>query len=112
MTRPHLMRSCVVCRERAEKAGLMRFVFADRLIWDREQRLPGRGAYVHPAAKCVAGMLEKRRWERAFRADAAALGRETLAEAQREVRRVCGWKEPERAANGRGSLTGPGKVRL
>ncbi|HEY9437161.1 MAG TPA: YlxR family protein [Streptomyces sp.] len=79
-------RTCVGCRERAAKNGLLRIV-ADggALLPDPRGTLPGRGAYVHPASVCLDLAVRRRAFPRAFRAkgpfDAAALlrfvGRET-----------------------------------
>ena len=79
-------RTCVGCRERAAKNGLLRIV-ADGgvLLPDPRGTLPGRGAYVHPASVCLDLAVRRRAFPRAFRAkgpfDAAALlrfvGRET-----------------------------------
>ncbi|MBP6633179.1 MAG: DUF448 domain-containing protein [Kofleriaceae bacterium] len=42
------MRTCVLCRGKATRAALARVVAdGDRLVFDRAQRRPGRGAYVH-----------------------------------------------------------------
>ena len=42
-------RTCIRCRVRSDKAKLARLVWSDgRVVWDSEQRLPGRGAYLHP----------------------------------------------------------------
>jgi predicted RNA-binding protein YlxR (DUF448 family) len=48
------VRSCLACRKRAPKGELVRVVLkAGRLEWDRRQREPGRGAYLHPRAECL-----------------------------------------------------------
>jgi uncharacterized protein len=48
------MRTCTGCRAIAPQRELVR-IAADgaHLVVDRERRLPGRGAYVHPRAACV-----------------------------------------------------------
>ena len=40
---------------------------------DEHQRLPGRGAYVHPTIECLSRMGQVQRWERAFRMKGASL---------------------------------------
>ena len=48
------VRTCVGCRLRADRAGLLRVVVADGvLVVDPRRRLPGRGASVHPDPACV-----------------------------------------------------------
>jgi predicted RNA-binding protein YlxR (DUF448 family) len=48
------IRTCVGCRKTDAKGALLRFVAADAgVCLDTEQRLPGRGAYVHPVQACV-----------------------------------------------------------
>jgi len=62
------VRRCVICGRSEPKAGLLRFIETDRGIeWDREHRLPGRGAYVHPAVPCWSRMGEVGRWRHSFR---------------------------------------------
>ena len=65
---PHLVRKCVVCGRRENKAGLFRFVFREGGIeWDPSQRLHGRGAYCHPDVECVMGLKKPQLFERALR---------------------------------------------
>ena len=40
---------------------------------DDGQRLPGRGAYVHPAIECLTKMGQAHRWERALRLKGVSL---------------------------------------
>jgi len=41
---------CAGCRERADKPTLIRLVWdgAESVLVDQQQRLPGRGVYLHP----------------------------------------------------------------
>lgn len=51
-------RTCVACREEAERDELVRLV-ADpdgNLVVDLRARLPGRGAWVHPTRACVSAI--------------------------------------------------------
>lgn len=43
------------------------------LAVDYEQRLPGRGGYVHLAIECLSKMGQPGRWERALRLKGASL---------------------------------------
>lgn len=49
-----VIRSCIVCRERAEKSELLRFV-GERsgAVADLLQVKPGRGVYLHPKERCL-----------------------------------------------------------
>lgn len=64
-------RTCIGCRGKAPKSELARFVRgADgALVWDERRRLPGRGAYVHPAEKCWELASKRRAFGRALRSD-------------------------------------------
>lgn len=62
---------CVACRGRAEKADLVRVVFAaGEYVVDAAQRLPGRGGYLHPA--CLGSVRGRRALPRAVRAGAGS----------------------------------------
>ena len=55
------VRTCVGCRERADRASLLRVVAAGGvLVVDPARRMPGRGASVHPDLACV-DLADKRR---------------------------------------------------
>lgn len=74
----------MVCRGRAPKAELLRFAAgAGGMVWDRAQRLPGRGAYLHPRLECWRRMVKPSAWERALRAEPGAVSAEALEEARR-----------------------------
>jgi len=48
------VRTCVGCRERAERAGVLRVVaVAGALVPDPRRVLPGRGASVHLDRRCL-----------------------------------------------------------
>ena len=103
-----VVRSCIFCRERAEKNALLRFVKVEAgLSWDKEQRLPGRGAYMHAKVACWKKMPEVRVWERAFRTKFEERDRESIIELMEEVRRAF----PEIDAEVSGDKSS-GKVRL
>lgn len=73
------VRTCCICRAKVEKNRLARVVSLNgRLIWDRDQSAPGRGAYLHLKAECVSKFVNTARWERALRLKAGLLEREDL----------------------------------
>ena len=83
---PHLVRKCVVCGRRENKAELFRFVCKDaRIVWDRSHSLGGRGAYCHPAMECVTGLKKPQLFERALRLGKGVWGHESLEAVINEV---------------------------
>lgn len=61
-------RTCVGCRKRSVKAGLLRVVVIEgRCVPDLRGTLPGRGAYVHAIPGCVDLAVRRRAFLRAFR---------------------------------------------
>ena len=61
-------RTCVGCKERAEKSSLLRLVAAGDVIQpDPQARLPGRGAYLHPSLECLGLAQRRRAFPRALR---------------------------------------------
>ena len=75
-------RTCVGCRQRTERSGLLRLV-ADRsqgvpppgvvavVLPDPRSRLPGRGAWVHPDPGCLDAAEKRRAVPRALRVQGA-----------------------------------------
>lgn len=62
------VRTCVGCRARAERDVLLRVVVdGDQLIADDRAVLPGRGAWVHPTAKCLSQAVQRRAFVRALK---------------------------------------------
>ena len=63
------LRTCVGCRERGEKAGLVRLVvgYGDVVRVDRTGSAPGRGAYVHPDRACIEAAIVRGALSRALR---------------------------------------------
>jgi predicted RNA-binding protein YlxR (DUF448 family) len=55
MSRPAGLRTCVACRSEEDREDLVRVVCAPdgALVVDLKGSLPGRGAWLHPAAGCV-----------------------------------------------------------
>jgi uncharacterized protein len=73
------IRTCVGCGERAPQAALTRVARAtDGLRPDPGRRLPGRGAYLHPAASCWAAFVARRGPVRSLRATPTRAERERL----------------------------------
>lgn len=66
-------RTCVACRDEADRDDLVRLVVdpEGRLVVDYRARLPGRGAWVHPRRECVAeAVLHPGRLAKALHVDA------------------------------------------
>lgn len=74
------LRTCVGCRERAEKARLVRLVVAEGkgVRVDRTGSAPGRGAYVHPDHDCVEACIVGGGLSRALRVGLNERGAATL----------------------------------
>ncbi|WP_326943079.1 YlxR family protein [Amycolatopsis sp. NBC_01307] len=66
------VRTCVGCKRRALIGELLRVVaVAGRVVVDGRRRLPGRGAWLHPDADCLAKAERRRAFPRALRAPGA-----------------------------------------
>ncbi|MGL4831909.1 MAG: YlxR family protein [Propionibacteriaceae bacterium] len=62
-------RTCVACRGKGTPATLLRLVASGgHVVPDLEQRLPGRGAWLHPTTSCLDLALRRRSITRAFTA--------------------------------------------
>ena len=74
------LRTCVGCRERAEKARLVRLVVAEGegVRVDGTGSAPGRGAYVHPDRDCVEAAVAGGALSRALRVGLDEHGAATL----------------------------------
>src|SRR6202035_4594950 len=67
-----VMRTCVGCKERADKSSLLRLVAVGDVIQpDPQARLPGRGAYLHPSLACLELAQRRRVFPRALRVSGA-----------------------------------------
>src|SRR5215469_157224 len=63
-----VVRTCVGCRERADKSDLLRLVAAgNEVVPDPRALLAGRGAYVHPSRGCFELAQRRRAFPRALR---------------------------------------------
>ncbi|WP_366516434.1 YlxR family protein [uncultured Agrococcus sp.] len=83
------MRTCLGCRERDEPRRLVRIVAEQGVaIPEGRERLPGRGAWVHPTPECVAKCEPKLR--RALRVRALDTARiaeiQTLDSSESEIK--------------------------
>ncbi|MDH2425202.1 YlxR family protein [Sphaerisporangium sp. TRM90804] len=62
------LRTCVGCRVRTVKSELLRLVVVEgEIVPDLRGRLRGRGAYVHPALRCLELAERRRAFPRSFR---------------------------------------------
>lgn len=87
----HLQRRCISCGKREHKRDLLRIVWCDGgLVWDRNHRIRGRGAYCHPSRVCVSKLEHVRLLERAFRTKGALRSREQVSELAAELLRNIG----------------------
>ena len=63
------VRTCVGCRRRDVADGLLRVVAVDGVLTpDLRRRLPGRGAWLHPAPECLDRAERRSAFPRALRA--------------------------------------------
>ena len=69
-----VLRTCIGCRERADKATLVRVV-AERestitvVTPDLSRSLPGRGAHLHPTTRCLELATRRKAFGRALRVE-------------------------------------------
>lgn len=69
-----VVRTCIGCRERADKTTLVRLVAVKEgttsvVVPDRRGSLPGRGAHLHPTSRCLELAVKRKAFGRAFRLD-------------------------------------------
>ena len=61
-------RTCVGCRQRSERANLIRVVEqSNSLIFDYNKSLPGRGAWLHQAQQCLELAISRKAFNRALK---------------------------------------------
>jgi uncharacterized protein len=66
------VRTCLGCRQRADKSSLLRLVVRDgEVVADHSAILHGRGAWVHPTRSCVEQSITRKAFGRAFRVTGA-----------------------------------------
>ncbi|MDL9936301.1 YlxR family protein [Gordonia sp. ABSL1-1] len=78
-------RTCIGCRRRAEASDLVRLVAQQRadgpeIVVDRARNLPGRGAWLHPAAECVTAAVRRRAFASALRVPGLSVNPNDLTE--------------------------------
>jgi hypothetical protein len=62
------LRTCVGCRKRSAKKGLVRLVLiGSQLKVDKEAKQDGRGAYVHQTQECFEAAMNYSAFDRSFR---------------------------------------------
>ncbi len=62
-------RTCIGCRSAGPQDELVRFAAVEgRVVPDLDRRLPGRGAWLHPRRACLEHAMDRRAFDRAFRA--------------------------------------------
>jgi hypothetical protein len=62
-------RKCIGCGFKQEKFRLLRVVATkdDAVVWDKKQRLEGRGGYLCPRQECFELAVKRRGFQKAFR---------------------------------------------
>ncbi|WP_101571189.1 MULTISPECIES: YlxR family protein [unclassified Brevibacterium] len=69
-------RTCIACRQKADRKELTRFVIRPdqhpAIVHDVSATLPGRGVWVHPTATCLKKALTAASFARAFRTKVTA----------------------------------------
>jgi predicted RNA-binding protein YlxR (DUF448 family) len=80
MTGPQ--RTCIGCMTRDDKEHMLRIAASgDSLTLDEEDRMPGRGAYLHYRSRCITDFVHKRSKElRSLRRKLSLEERRKLAE--------------------------------
>lgn len=64
------VRTCIGCRQRADKSALVRIVAPDGIVVvDFSAVASGRGAWVHPHSECVNTAVKRRAFGRALRVE-------------------------------------------
>lgn len=61
-------RTCVGCRQRSERANLLRIVSKSNVLaFDQQKNMPGRGAWIHPISDCLALAIQRNAFGRALK---------------------------------------------
>lgn len=82
-------RTCIGCRGKGGRSVLLRIVCSDdgtALVLDSRRSMPGRGAWIHPDARCVEQATKRRAWGRALRLRAAV---DTTALQEHLAQEIC-----------------------
>jgi len=61
-------RTCVGCRQRSQRADLLRIVSKSNVLaFDQQKNMPGRGAWIHPSSDCLALAIQRNAFGRALK---------------------------------------------
>ena len=61
-------RTCVGCRQRSQRADLLRVVSKSNVFaFDPNKTMPGRGAWIHPSSDCLNLAIQRNAFGRALR---------------------------------------------
>lgn len=64
------VRTCVGCRQRTDQTTLIRVVAqGSTVVPDPDRSSPGRGAHLHPDARCLAEAIRRKAFGRALRVE-------------------------------------------
>ena len=75
------IRTCIGCRRRFPQEELMKMAFfEDRICFDPDRKMPGRGAYVCKSRSCFETAAKKRAFSRALRKSGGGEDLEALRE--------------------------------
>ena len=63
------MRTCIGCAQKLPKQELCRLVLlaGDKLVWDKMQKIDGRGAYICPNKSCMSESVKRKKLHKSFR---------------------------------------------
>ena len=63
------VRTCVGCRQRGNRADLMRIINSQGFLKiDSQKSMSGRGSWLHPSSKCLEIAVERSAFARALKA--------------------------------------------
>jgi predicted RNA-binding protein YlxR (DUF448 family) len=63
-------RTCVGCRQRSERAELLRIVSKSNVLaFDQGKNMSGRGAWIHPNSDCLDLAIQRNAFGRALKLD-------------------------------------------
>ena len=61
-------RTCVGCRQRSQRADLLRIVSKSNVLaFDQHKNMPGRGAWIHPSSDCLDLAIQRNAFGRALK---------------------------------------------